>query len=260
MKRRNFIKGGVALSAVAFSASASRYQLELSSPTSAELAVKALNAFGVDMLLINPGYFMWTENGKKITITRPFYLSRTPVTIYNYIEIMGGDSLNILPSNFKDLSLPADLGIKAKYVLYYLTNILNCPISIPTEAQWEYACRGGTQYKYYIGDSLDHAMQVAWFDKNSGNHLRPVGKLIPNSYGLYDMLGNIREQCIDYIIDFDRTTDPVGVTDVTGNLPVGLRGGGFFSSAQECTVHSRLSIDKIDYGKEILGARLCIHL
>jgi formylglycine-generating enzyme required for sulfatase activity len=122
---------------------------------------------------------------------------------------------------------------------------------LPTEAEWEYACRAGTTTPYYTGNFLDRA---GWYSKNSGWTTHPVGEKEPNKFGLYDMHGNVWEWCWDWYEKYDirPQTDPVG--PATGLVRVSrggswLDGGGYGRSADR----ARGTPANRDY---ILGLRL----
>jgi formylglycine-generating enzyme required for sulfatase activity len=104
---------------------------------------------------------------------------------------------------------------------------------LPTEAQWEYACRAGTTGPY-DGD-LD---EIAWYRKNSDERTHPVGQKKPNAWGLHDMLGNVWEWCSDWYgyYDMSEVTDPTGRT--SGRFRV-IRGGCWNDHAYNCSVALR---------------------
>jgi formylglycine-generating enzyme required for sulfatase activity len=96
-------------------------------------------------------------------------------------------------------------------------------LSLPTEAQWEYACRAGTETARYA----ENLEAIAGYEGNSGSETHAVGQLQPNAWGLYDMLGNVDEWCYDGRRDYTEETqvDPVGPTDAGANRVI--RGGGW---------------------------------
>ncbi len=106
---------------------------------------------------------------------------------------------------------------------------------LPTEAEWEYACRAGTTTAYFFGDEVDRLRGYAWFDKNSGGRPRPVGQKQPNPWGLFDICGNVWEWCNDfYDVDYYKTSpnrDPRGPD--SGRTKV-VRGGAWRFSAEHC--------------------------
>jgi formylglycine-generating enzyme required for sulfatase activity len=111
---------------------------------------------------------------------------------------------------------------------------------LPTESEWEYACRVGTTTAFYSGpitytgtSPLDPNLdQIGWYGGNSGTNTHPVGGKQANAWGLYDMSGNVWEWCWDWYATYPGTvTDPTGA--VSGASRV-IRGGGFFSSARGC--------------------------
>ncbi|MFC1694466.1 SUMF1/EgtB/PvdO family nonheme iron enzyme, partial [Candidatus Latescibacterota bacterium] len=110
---------------------------------------------------------------------------------------------------------------------------------LPTEAEWEYACRAGTTTKYYTGDSESDLAQAGWYEGNSEKKTHSVGQKEPNAWGLYDMYGNIREWCHDwsavsaYQADYLNTSSHNPTGPPSGVQPV-VRGGSYGSNTGEC--------------------------
>ena len=133
---------------------------------------------------------------------------------------------------------------------------------LPSEAEWEYACRAGTTGAYHDGSACtqpegnDPALdRLGWFSKNSGGSTQPVGLKACNNWGLYDMHGNVWEWCRDTLRDYtaEASVDPLG-PDSSGASRV-LRGGGWYVSARSCRAAYRFADDPGD-DWNVCGLRL----
>ena len=125
---------------------------------------------------------------------------------------------------------PASSVVDASSFLRRLRAKTGLEFDLPTEAQWEYACRAGTTTTYYWGDTMDGA--YAWYNNNSGSTTHPVGTKKPNAWGLYDMSGNVWEWCRDWYGTLAYGTDPEG--SASGSYRV-LRGGSWDINSGYCT-------------------------
>jgi formylglycine-generating enzyme required for sulfatase activity len=118
---------------------------------------------------------------------------------------------------------------------------------LPTEAEWEYACRAGSRAKYYFGDDPNLLKEHVWYGEESGNQIHPIGKKPANAFRLHDMLGNVWEWCEDwYDLKYysKRESDnPAG--PIQGNLRI-LRGGAFNSNSEQCRSGTRSALSPFD--------------
>ena len=126
--------------------------------------------------------------------------------------------------------------------------------TLPTEAQWEYACRAGSETAYCFGDAETDLHDYGWYDENSGDKTNPVGRKRPNKWGLHDMHGNVWEWCRDWYAKYpeEPVTDPGG--PASGNTRVN-RGGGWYGNADNSKSAYR-NMDTPDYRKAGLGFRV----
>ena len=137
-------------------------------------------------------------------------------------------------SKFKNSDNPVEMLKHTEAVSFCqkLSEIERKQYSLPSEAQWEYACRSGKNSKYYFGDDISSLANFAWFKNNSENHPHPVGLKKPNNYGLYDMHGNVWEWCLDKWqqtgYEPDNNVDPV----CTKGDTFVIRGGSYLNEPQ----------------------------
>lgn len=156
-----------------------------------------------------------------VNITQSFYLGKYEVTQAQWQQVMSSN-----PSQFKgDFSRPIE-SVTWNDCQTFITTMNKKGIGtyrLPTEAEWEYACRAGSTTAYYWGDSMDE--NYCWYIKNSGSTTHPVGQKTPNAWGLYDMSGNVWEWCndCDGAYPSGAVNDPLGPT--AGERRV-IRGGG----------------------------------
>jgi len=192
---------------------------------------------GIEMLLVPPGAFqLGCSQGSNtypcnqlelpahaVTITRPYYIGRYEVTQQEWERRTGTN-----PSNFRGFadsaSRPVDSVTWMAAQSFGTTNGLR----LPTEAEWEFACRAGTGTAFYNGTNDDSTVpNFAWCPANAGDQTHPVGQLAPNALGFHDMLGNVYEWTSDW---FDYYTgnakvDPTGPTQGTYRV---IRGGAWY--------------------------------
>jgi formylglycine-generating enzyme required for sulfatase activity len=186
------------------------------------------------------------ETLHQVTISKPFYIQTTLVTqgqwktvsahpnppnpnIYYHFEVRGNN-----PSYFRgDDNLPVE-SVSWNDIQEFIGKINKMEgtdkYRLPTEAQWEYACRAGSTTEYCFADD-DDLGEYAWNWYNSGDKTHPVGQKKPNAWGLYDMHGNVAEWCQDWYDDYpsDSVTDPVGPSTGTDRV---CRGGGWHDFAR----------------------------
>jgi formylglycine-generating enzyme required for sulfatase activity len=200
-----------------------------------ETEVEVSNSIGMQLRLVPPGEFTMgspaseagredTETQHQVRITQPFYLSVHEVTQEQYERVMGNN-----PSKYKGANNPVEMVSWNDAVEFCrkLSAQEGVQYRLPTEAEWEYACRAGTTTTYSFGDDDSQLGKYAWYGANSGSTTHPVGEKLPNGWGLFDMHGNVWERCQDWSGDYGNekvVTDPTG--PASGSRRV-LRGGAF---------------------------------
>lgn len=204
----------------------------------------------MELVLIRPGTFLMgspaDEQGRndnegpqrEVTITRPIFMAIAEVTQEQYEQVMGDN-----PSHFAGGTNPVEMvsWADARQFCEKLSARTGKSVRLPTEAEWEYACRAGTRTRFCSGDDEAEIGDCAWHSGNSDGRTHPVGQKTPNSFGLCDMHGNVREWCADYYDESHyasaKNLDPVG--PASGPLRV-LRGGSWLNAPALCRSAARL--------------------
>ena len=169
----------------------------------------------------------------KVTLS-PYYICSTEVTQELWLEVMGSN-----PSKFVGVNLPVEQVSwdDCQIFVAKLNQLTGLNFRLPTEAEWEYAARGGNKsqsYKYSGSNTID---DVAWYTSNASSRTHAVATKAPNELGIYDMSGNVWEWCQDWYGSYStEQTDPTG--PATGSYRVN-RGGGCGSNAPRCRVSYR---------------------
>jgi formylglycine-generating enzyme required for sulfatase activity len=190
----------------------------------------------------------------EVTISQGFWMAKYEVTQAEYLALMGTN-----PSHFTgDANRPVD-SVSWSDATNYCARLTqreraagriptDLAYRLPTEAEWEYACRAGTTTRLHYGDDpgytttnevtvgYSNLTQYAWYRQNAGFTTHPVGQKLPNPWGLYDMLGNVWEWCQDWYGAYPGGTvvDPQGPTQPGPNKQRTMRGGDYFNPAKHC--------------------------
>ena len=212
------------------------------------------------------------ETPRQVTVSKPFYMGIFEVTQKQYLLVMGGAnpakdkgdarpvervSYDMLRGSAAGSKWPADNEVDAASFFGKLREKSNVLADLPTEAQWEYACRAGTVVlgngMTEVGRYVGNADDAKW--GYSGKHTK-VGMYLPNAYGLYDMHGNVREWCLDWYGSYgaDAVADPRGPVSGDGRIQ---RGGDYSSTAPQCRpAHRTRNYPYIT--NDTTGFRVCV--
>lgn len=217
-------------------------------------------AVEVELVWIEPGVFTmgngnFTNDGfaaesppHEVTLTRGFWMDRFPCTQQLWEAVMGDN-----PSEFRGLRRPVDnvsWDRARDFVTALRERVPGLPADLPTEAQWEYACRAGTAGPNY--DPSGDLNPIAWNTANAGSTSHPVGLKRANAFGLHDMLGNVMEWCADGLRDYK--PDPV-VDPITPGRLYCYRGGCWMDDDRYCRADYR-NASRPDWASNVHGLRL----
>jgi formylglycine-generating enzyme required for sulfatase activity len=212
------------------------------------------NSIGMKLLHIPKGTFTMgspieeegadnDEEQHQVTISKDYCLGVTEVTQGQYEKVMGTN-----PSHFQkrvirksDSSMHPVERVSWEDAVEFCKKLSDLPeekkagrvYRLPTEAEWEYACRAGTKTTFSFGERSNASGDYAWCQENSDLLSHPVGEKKPNAWGLYDMQGNVLEWCSDWYGEYPKVavSDPAGPREGSSRV---VRGGGLYDVAAVC--------------------------
>lgn len=196
---------------------------------------------GMEMVWCPPGTFLMgspqdeaghfdDEAQREVTLTKGFWIARYPVTQGQWEQVMGSN-----PSRFKESGEDAPVDrVNWHEAVEFCSRLTQAEATrgtyaLPTEAQWEYACRANTTGPY-SGASLG---ELGWYRDNCEDKTHPVGQKTANPWSIHDMHGNVLEWCLDWYGDYDLrpAVDPTGPKEATHRV---IRGGSWINGARYC--------------------------
>ena len=229
------------------------------------ISIPVKNGISIDMVKVEAGTFMmgatsemqdpWNNEKPvhQVTLTNDYYMGKYEVTQALWQAVMGSN-----PSKFKGDDLPVEQVSwnDCQEFVSKLNRMTGRKFRLPTEAEWEYAARGGKKSRGYQYSGSSNISDVAWYGGNCGSKTRPVGTKQANELGIYDMTGNVWEWCQDWYGSYvsSSQTNPTGA--VSGSYRV-LRGGCWYVNAWRCRLSYRFN-DTPDYRNYNLGLRLVL--
>ncbi|MGK7929881.1 MAG: SUMF1/EgtB/PvdO family nonheme iron enzyme [Microcystaceae cyanobacterium] len=230
------------------------------------------NNVKLEMVLIPAGSFMMGSNEceeeqpiHEVTLNA-FYMGKYPITQAQYQAVMRNN-----PSYFKtkskglfareedcwDHPVECVSWNDAQAFCQKLSQITGKTYQLPSEAQWEYACRAGSTTRYYFGDNESLLKDYAWCHANSNRQTHPVGQKKPNNWGLYDMHGNVWEWCEDDYVNNYNNAPTDGSAYGNGNYEyIVLRGGSWSDSPSLCRSANRDISSRDNYCSNYIGFRV----
>ena len=228
-----------------------------------------VNSIGMSFKLLPAGRFQMGSNSgdadenpvHEVTLTVPFYIGICEVTQDQYRRVMGSN-----PSSFRGQAKNPVENVSWESAVEFCVRLSSMPAEksagrvyrLPSEAEWEYACRAGTTTEYSYGADTSQLGDHAWFKDNSNRSTHPVGQKQPNGWGLCDMHGNVWEWCRDWKSDYPGgpVTNPKGPP--SGSTRV-YRGGSWRSKPRSCRSADRFKhIRPPGYRDNRLGFRVVL--
>lgn len=248
-----------------------------------KLLMRKIPAAGVEWRMGSPSDEKGHGNSEithYVTLTKDYFIGVFELTQKQYQRIMQtdsnpsgtiGDTLPVLRMSYNTLrgdsstspyNWPNGRSVDASSVVGKLSKLSGLDFDLPTEAQWEYACRGGVgtglnsgKDVLYTSNPCPNFDEVGWYSLNSGSMPHRVGEKLPNAWGLYDMHGNASEWCLDFggaDLNVD-VVDPEGPSTGTARV---IKGGYFSTSAADGRCAARRDYDSPSSGFSMFGARM----
>ncbi len=229
------------------------------------ISIPVKDGISIDMVRVEAGTFTMGATAEmkdpyndekpthRVTLTNDYYMGKYEVTQALWQAVMGNN-----PSNFKGDNLPVEkVSWKdCQKFISKLNRITGKTFRLPTEAEWEYAARGGNKSRGYQYSGSNNLSDVAWYMDNSGDKTHAVGTKQPNELGIYDMSGNVREWCQDWFGKYSSSSQVNPICANSGSNRVG-RGGCWVYGARICRSSCRIFITP-DGRDSILGLRLVL--
>lgn len=235
------------------------------SETANSISIPVKDGINIEMIKVEAGTFMMgaTKEVKEpykielpaheVLLTEDYYIGKYEVTQALWNVVMDSkystNDGDLLPKNYVSWN-------DCQEFIEKLNKITGLKFRLPTEAEWEYAARGGKKSKRYLYSGSNNVLDVAWYDGNSSNKRHPVGTKQANELGIFDMGGNVSEWCQDLWGQYqnDSQINPLGSSAGTKHV---LRGGNYFFDIRICYLSYRMFAES-NYKDPFNGFRLAL--
>lgn len=235
------------------------------SETANSISIPVKDGINIEMIKVEAGTFMMgtTKEVKEpykielpaheVLLTEDYYIGKYEVTQALWNVVMDSkystNDGDLLPKNYVSWN-------DCQEFIEKLNKITGLKFRLPTEAEWEYAARGGKKSKRYLYSGSNNVLDVAWYDGNSSNKRHPVGTKQANELGIFDMGGNVSEWCQDLWGQYqnDSQINPLGSSAGTKHV---LRGGNYFFDIRICYLSYRMFAES-NYKDAFNGFRLAL--